>query len=236
MITDNKQDELIFDFLEGNMSADEAEAFRILQEESELLNRQVRLWQNTYLREPLPSVEALQQKLFIRPDNRHSGTFSARLYSLLMVVMLYVATSEDSGQKNISDMQGRIFVQKAARIANTLDTSTGIKEDFKSATHCSDIPDIKTKRIRILKPKAISVENYPSVKESLLAFDRKPKTALANTPSLTLQKATIVKNKKYPAITARKKWTRRELRLLREKLWQDQQLRNEKEYRRGRVP
>jgi hypothetical protein len=117
-----------------------------------------------------------------------------------------------------------------------LDTSTGTKEDFKSATDCGVIPNIRTKRISIPKPEAISVENYPSVKESLLAFDRKPKTALANTPSLTLQKLTLAKSKKYRTTTARKKWTRRELRLLREKLWQEQQLRYEKEYRRGRVP
>jgi hypothetical protein len=59
-------DEVIFDYLEGNLSAEEKDAFDVLLNESEVTTYQVKLWRNAYVNEPLPSVEILEQRL-LRP-------------------------------------------------------------------------------------------------------------------------------------------------------------------------
>src|SRR4051812_1203499 len=104
MTTENEKDELIFDFLEGNLNAAEEEAFLILQEESELFNRQVRLWQNTYMHEPLPAIKNLESKLFINTGN-HTTSYTTRIYIIFIVMLTSVMFSHDHARQHHADLK-----------------------------------------------------------------------------------------------------------------------------------
>jgi hypothetical protein len=87
-MTHEALDEVVFDYLEGNLSAEEKEAFEVLMNESEVTSYQVKLWQNAYVGEALPSVEMLEQRL-LRPVAGNSAvqsSFWQKLLSGLTVV------------------------------------------------------------------------------------------------------------------------------------------------------
>lgn len=88
MITDERLDELIFDYLEGNLSAEEREAVEILKAENETFNAQVMQWKNTYVSEPLPLVDDLQRKLLIPSGNNGTARILHSLGLLLLLVFL----------------------------------------------------------------------------------------------------------------------------------------------------
>ena len=103
MITDSQKEELIFDFLEGNLSAEEEEAFRILKDESEMFSREIRLWQNTYVEEPLPAIEALEKKLLI-PAGSGNGNLMMRIFTV-MLIMFYITIPADQANELAPDFK-----------------------------------------------------------------------------------------------------------------------------------
>jgi hypothetical protein len=88
-MTHEALDEVVFDYLEGNLTAEEKEAFEVLMNESEVTTYHVKLWQNTYVAETLPSVEALEQRL-LRPV---SGNVVSDVSIWQRLLMMLVMTS-----------------------------------------------------------------------------------------------------------------------------------------------
>jgi hypothetical protein len=234
MIPDNKQDELIFDFLEGNLSADEEEAFLILKEENELLNRQVRLWQNTYLRAPLPSVEALEKKLLI--PYRHGGTFPSQLYIILIVALVsivfhgdwvqsyrvalpvepgskssttYIPPSRHEAETENSEIIATCPQDHYAKRGNEPVRQYEVKPNGKSLPELSTLTVADLERAVLLKP--------------LLS----PLTPVNITPSTSRRSDTVTKAKK---------WSRREVRLIRKKRRLDERTRKANEFLKGNEP
>jgi hypothetical protein len=228
MITENEQDELIFDFLEGNLSPDEEEAFLIMKEESELFNRQVRLWQNTYLEEALPSVELLEKKLFIKPGS-DTVNFSSRLYIILIILLTYATLSGDSTHHNVPHTVVKV-VQN-----NSIAGETAGK-DLNLIVGCTEVRKIVARRTIELKSET-PIENSQPAYQPFILFERKPEVSF-KTEQPTLRKIEIRKNgdQKTTTVVARKKWTRQEMRRIRQKLWQDNHTRNANKFLKGKVP
>jgi hypothetical protein len=226
MITNNEKDELIFDFLEGNMSPEEEEAFRILQEESELLSREVRLWRNTYLEEALPSVESLEKRLLIH-SNGSSGNFLSRIYTCLIVLFTYLTISGDSVLKPISDtvVNSTAVSQNPVKNTNVIFDCIEKERDSKVASTFKNQQRTMT-------------EKSEPVYQSVILSDLKPKS-LVNPQKITLQKIEIKKTdvgRKSPSVTSRKKWSKREMRQIRQKLWKNNRDRKAAEFLKGKVP
>ncbi|HZY82495.1 MAG TPA: hypothetical protein VFE50_23375 [Cyclobacteriaceae bacterium] len=77
-------DELVFDYLEGNLDKEEQEAFNLLKEENETFNHNVRLWQNAYISEGLPETGDLEQRLMI---GRQPGTGIMSKVGLVTIIV-----------------------------------------------------------------------------------------------------------------------------------------------------
>jgi hypothetical protein len=229
MITENEQDELIFDFLEGNLSHDEEEAFLMLKEESELFNRQVRLWQNTYLEEPLPSVELLERKLMIEPV-RHTVNFSSRIYMILMIMMTYATLPGDGVEKYIPDTITSVTHDNIPVPYEATDQVSKIIFDCAEAGSTAGNRTVETQA-------EVSTKNHRPIDQS--AVLSKPNLeALFKTEQVTLEEIEVRKDKtqKQASSVAKKKWSRREKRLIRQKLWQDNHTRKANEFLKGNVP
>jgi hypothetical protein len=227
MTTNSEQDELIFDFLEGNLSPDEEEAFIMLKEESEVFNRQVRLWQNTYFDEPLPSVKVLEEKLLIKP-NTHSGNFPTRIYTVLIIMFMFAVTPEDRTRKPGSE------------------TFKVLRNVSKTIPHQDQIENLQTDlNFKENKTKSTSRENHSQVVtevneseyQSVVLSYQKPES-LFKPQEFTLQKIGLTKNKsrKPTSVVVRKKWTGREKRQIRKKRIQDRREREANEFLKGNVP
>jgi hypothetical protein len=223
MITDNKRDELIFDFLEGNLSAEEEEAFRILKDESELFNREVRLWQNTYLEEPLPAVDVLEKKLLI-----HSGwdmrSLWSRMYSVLLILFVFVMIPADRMNEGSADS----FVAKTVKVPSSV---RGIE---KSEVVAPNVEEMHPKVIGIGKRVSQTTDTRHEVTSTVRLRDLNLKS-LADLPKPGMQKIEIKKTIIVPVVT-RKKWTKREKKLIRQKRWHDNNTRQANKFQKGRVP
>ena len=229
MITENEQDELIFDFLEGNLSHDEEEAFLILKEENELFNRQVRLWQNTYMKEPLPSVELLERRLIIQPG-RHTVNFSSRIYMVLIIMLTYVTLPGDGVEKYVPGAITKVTHDNTPIPEETADQASKIIFD------CMEDQNIVVKRTVQTQSEVVTKDDRPINQPAVLS---KPDLeALFMTEQLILKKIEVRKGEtpKPNSVAARKKWSRREMRMIRQKLWQDSDTRKANEFQKGNVP
>jgi hypothetical protein len=88
-------DELIFDYLEGNLEAEEKEAFELLMRENDMVHWQVKLWRNTYVEEPLPVIDELERKLAISNDTSTITGMARRLFmNTLLVLLVFLPVSQ----------------------------------------------------------------------------------------------------------------------------------------------
>lgn len=90
-MTDEALDEVVFEFLEGNLSAPEKEAFEVLLSESEVMTHHVRLWKNSFIRESLPQVNELEQRLLI-PEPA-AVVAEKLIWKKLLIALVLVSTS-----------------------------------------------------------------------------------------------------------------------------------------------
>jgi hypothetical protein len=226
MITENEQDELIFDFLEGNLSPDEKEAFLILKDESEVLSRQVRLWENTYLQEPLPSIEALENKLLIRVDNGSRG-FSSRIYLLFIMMLAILPIVGDKQEASI----------RTSRIAHVEITEPLVHKQ--ELQYFQRIPKAVEKRKNVARKQQTrettpvdTAQFQPSASVPDIKVDE-----LRVSQDLTLQKISVAKLRvKKSAMTFRKQWSGKERRAIRKKKRKDSNARQAGEFMKGNVP
>jgi hypothetical protein len=226
MITENEQDELIFDFLEGNLSPDEKEAFLILKDESEVLSRQIRLWENTYLQEPLPSVEALEQRLLIRVDNGTRG-FSSRIYVLFIMMLAILPIVGDRQEASIRttsfahvDITRPLISKEELQYFERIPKAV---EKKKEGTNKQQIPE--TAPVNIF-------QFLPSYSVSDMKVDE-----VHASQDLALKKVSLAKLRvKTPATTFRKQWLGKERRAIRKKKRKDSSAKHAGEFMKGNVP
>lgn len=234
MIQDNEQDELIFDFLEGNLTTDEEHAFRMLKDESELLNRQVRLWQNTYLREPLPSVEALEKKMLITPVV--GSGLSSRLRTTIVVILASVITSGSWFHQQVPALvaQGK-YNHAGEPIHGVSVDATPPNSD--TASNCLNEGRSHYIFTPVVRPKPEFVENHASPPIfTIHDLAHNPELAPLPMPSLShIRIVSTVSEKSNKPLTARK-WSGKEVRLLRKKLRDDERARKANEFLKGKEP
>jgi hypothetical protein len=232
MITDNERDELIFDFLEGNLSADEEEAFLILKDESELLSQQVRLWQNTYIKESLPSVEGLEKKLLINPKG-YTGNLSTRFYTLLIMLFVYLPMTGERGR----EFTLRTFVSHAVNPKISLNNIVADpKADHPKKNSSSSGKMILNHEGKSGPSEILVVRNADTVFHSVVLSHLKPKPIIGP-QKFTLQNIEMVgtEMQSWAAVT-RKKWSKSEMRQIRKKKRLDDEKRNAGEFLKGNVP
>ena len=227
MTTHDRQDELIFDFLEGNLNPDEEQAFRLLMEESEVLSHEVRLLQNTYLKDPLPSIDALQQKLFI-PHKQHGGNLSTRIYAIVLIALIYITTSVDISQPEIHKL-----------MAGTTDNSSQIQKAVIETPiivlDCLEKPGVRPIYQKEVQTEIETIEYHLPASELVSVLDLKTEVRLLDPEKFTLPEIKVQQPeiKKPVSSPMEKKWSNREIR---KKLWRDYRLRMEKEFQSGNEP
>jgi hypothetical protein len=223
MITENEQDELIFDFLEGNLSPDEQEAFLMLKDESELLAREVRLWENTYLHEALPAVGALEQKLLIRTDTGGRGV-SFRLYTMLIMMLAILPIVGDKQEASVR--QTRLDLVKSEKpLIHLLDLQ-----------HFQSTPLQEEKHVLAKKAIQRLADGEEKLQPSALIPDVRV-SEIRTSRDLALKKISLAKLRVKNSVSpVRKKWSRREKRLIRKKKWNDSDVRQAAEFMKGNVP
>jgi hypothetical protein len=226
-----KQDELIFDFLEGNLTPGEEEAFLILKEESEVLGREVRLWQNTFLKEPLPSIDALEKKLFIHEDLQ-KGNLRTRIYALVMIVLTYIIAPVD-----MRDHVNPVPVNPSADVSPATANATP-----QALTPAVDPHEREINVRRAFAP--ASLPDLTPAKDQAPA-DELRQTFATNTAVLLLQPAEIEirsnaqiepQGSKPDSVIRRKEWSKHEQRMIRKKLRRDDRVRKINEFRSGNEP
>jgi hypothetical protein len=222
MNTDRQTDELIFDFLEGNLSREEEEALRILKDESELLDREVRLWQNTYLKEELPVVEALEQKLMIRSD-WNITPWGSRLFMLLLCLLASTSSTlhQVNSQKSAEEEKIVAICSPAAQ------------------PHMNSGPALTVTRKTIAEPMMLPTQismSDPYLMDAEIVSERKPNPIIEigaiRLPGINIKKTEKVK----PSTASGKKWSRREMRIFRKKRWEENSKRQASEFRKGKIP
>jgi hypothetical protein len=223
MNTGPQTDELIFDFLEGNLSREEEEALRILKDESELFDREVRLWQNTYLREELPAIESLEQKLLIR-SGWNFALWGSRLCMLLLGI--FASTSATLHQTN--------FPKRAEERKITAICSPAAQVHVSPDLAVTVIRKAITKPVTLLSAQ-VSISD-PDPMDIDIVSERKL-DSIIEVGKVTLPVISIKKTEKVkPSALSRKKWTRRETRMLRKKRWRENRERAASEFQKGKVP
>lgn len=209
MNTDDRLDELIFDYLEGNMSREEQEAFILLKEENEKFGQMVRVWQNTYIKEGLPAIPELESKLLI--DTTEPGhTFSGRIYILFIILLILLPTDKISRRYNTTEFTLR----------NQQPDDCQIKAEpvFKTETDNRRSQKTEMTHTSAKQPDHSVVPIIISKKEIELVTD------LDLTMPVVFEKSILKKieyKKTFPETVYRKKWSRKEERLIRQKRWSD---------------
>jgi hypothetical protein len=211
MNIDDRLDELIFDYLEGNMSLEEQEAFMLLKEENEKFGQMVRVWKNTYVKEALPSIPELESKLLIH-SAEPGRSFSGRIYILFMVLLIFLP----------ADKIGRISNKTESAFQNQppIDCPDKAEPVFKTKTKTKNKQDQKT-GMTYTSTKQVDNSVAPIVvskKEIELVTD------LDLAMPFVFEKSTLKKigyKKTFSEKANRKKWSRKEERLIRQKRWSD---------------
>jgi hypothetical protein len=93
-------DEIIFDYLEGNLSVEEREAFEFLMNDSELVTHEVKLWKNAYVKELLPDVGRLENSLIMKPP--FGGTSQLKSFLLTLTFLIFF-NSPSSNLNKLND-------------------------------------------------------------------------------------------------------------------------------------
>ncbi len=78
----HEYDELIFDYLEGNLSSKEKEAFEILLSDDSYLKNEVDAWRNTFVAEDLSVTTSLEQVII--------ASYKRTKWALLLNAILYL--------------------------------------------------------------------------------------------------------------------------------------------------
>jgi hypothetical protein len=90
----NEYDEIIFNYLEGNLSGDEKNAFEMLMSSNERLRTEVRAWKKTYMAESF-QVTAKLEKQILGSVKRTRWFFSLNVFTAVLILMFIPARVKD---------------------------------------------------------------------------------------------------------------------------------------------
>lgn len=234
MMPNKKQDELIFDFLEGNLSVEEQEAFRILKDESEVLSREVRLWQNTYLKEPLPSIKALEETLL--RHHADNTSFIPRLYSIGIILLASLIVSSGRIQPQAITLERHV-----ATVLSNIDlpSDAAIHADMNPTTsECIELQRVSPETSSVQVMDQTVFEKHWLAVPSFTMKEVQVDADLLSTPKVTFTKPRIIpaQSQGHQNLRGQKKWSRQEVRMLRKKLRNDENQRKANEFLKGNVP
>jgi hypothetical protein len=232
MTTDDQQDQLIFDFIEGNLTAEENDAFRILIEESELLDREVRLWQNVRLKEePLPSTDGLEKKLLLLRHGTTGRNTATRIYCLLLILLVGLTPQSEKSavytyHQHLSDVVSTPEVIVFDRVSNCEEVVAATEGDVPASIQKSTAPD----------PKVASDAHTFAIEEIPLTAKKLQTIIDAKKPDWRTMKIKKTIYDQPAAGIERKEWSGREKRLIRQRLRNAERVRQANEFQKGRVP
>jgi hypothetical protein len=185
MITeDNELDELIFDYLEGNLDTNEKEAFEILLSENDTLQQLVKQWKNTIITESFPATRELEQRI-IKPDKNVVRIFSSRLFIVGMLLLFIFSLTETK-----EELPNHAHLQKEIILPEVNDSEELLCEPFPASFTREAIQNTNRKKITTQK----KISSYQE-----LSLRKEPETLLTlSTPSTTPLTETLSPT---PAIT-----------------------------------
>jgi hypothetical protein len=131
-MTDEALDEVVFEYLEGNLSGPEKEAFELLLSESEVMSHHVRLWKNSFIRESLPNVSTLEQRLHI-PEPRAIAS-EKMIWKKLFIVLVLLTTSLSFKESVIDIRPSAVIEEQVNRVGENLPECTDIGKPVMQAS------------------------------------------------------------------------------------------------------
>jgi hypothetical protein len=134
-------EEIIFDYLEGNLSVEEKDAFELLMNESEMIAHEVKVWRNTYISEPLPNVEHLENFLIIKSSSAGAGQLKRFLSAMALLLLL---TSPSPNVYEFSEKESATLP-----VLNEAQMDSNVLKD----SDCGGIPNIFNEKIGRQKSK-----------------------------------------------------------------------------------
>jgi hypothetical protein len=232
-MTDEAIDEVIFDYLEGNLSAEEKEAFEVILNESEVTSYQVKLWQKTYVEEALPSVEMLEKRL-LRPAAETVVTavsFWQKLFMVLVIVSTAAVFQEfqdhtDSDSKLLSPVKNidQTFLNENPTNVPEECTSFVVKRVVKAPADIK--PEVHSEIVAPLSSVVLNSANINTLALKSISMDVPYKA------DFNLVEA----GSKVSRITSVRKYTGAERRSIRKKKRKEEERRMATEFMKGNVP
>lgn len=217
-------DEVIFDYLEGNLSPKEKEAFEIILNENADLRSEVNAWKSTFIQEALPETIDLERTLLVSSKNNRWSLF---LNSLLFLMTCILLSSSDVKNQNTAPIEHVTEITTALPAINNYTTHNKIVtyrvEKQKQRSSQSELQN-KTNSIR-------NVATLTTIyKPALDQFDTLYQLTIAQKlPPLTTTKDLSSK-------TQKRQWLRKDTRALNRKKRREDDKANQIKFQPGRVP
>jgi len=211
---DNSYDELIFDYLEGNLSTQERQAFEMVMDDNEQLFHQVQVWKRTYVAEEMPEVSLLEKTLLIK--SKGGFGISTLVSSIILVACLFVFQNT-----NPVLYQAEYKVAPIEEVTTQLQTKFSVKEE-----------EVSSAQKQILEAKIIQESILPLSLQSELLPQKIFLQVLTNPeiPEIRELKLMVVKTKKLSPT----RFSRKEMRELNQKKRQGQEKRMADQFLKGR--
>lgn len=216
-------DEVIFDYLEGNLSPKEKEAFEIILGENSDLRNEVNAWKSTFIEEALPETIELERTLFVSSKNNRWSLF---LNSILFLMTCVLPSSSDIKNQNTTPMEHVTEITtvpvpkdytKHAKIVTCVVANQKEKSNNSGSQH-------ETNSIRNVT--WLTVIDKPALDQ----FDTLYQSTI--TQKLAIHNVTKDRSSK----TQKRQWLHKEMRALNRKKRRENEKENQIKFQPGRVP
>jgi hypothetical protein len=218
---DNETEELIFDYLEGNLSPREREAFEILMADDNGLREQMQAWKKTYVSETFPASTELEHRI-VQPYAKKRWMFSLNSFVITSLILLCIPASlNEKFQFGRLPSPAGIVIESPPVAHHTLPEETSINTKNKN-------PDNK-------KTKTIDTRKADTPVDKILS------TSLSRMPLLTEERVAGLSQipsleKAVKKQTIRKQLTRQQIRKINKKKRRYYERILGAKYSKGKVP
>lgn len=224
----NEYDEIIFDYLEGNLSENERSAFEILLSTDQQLSAQVKAWRNTYVLETFPITKDLETHI-LALVKRRTWMFSLNTFIYVLLVTLFTSMPSEEP------------VTTSGWSGNTVQTTnnTGAEKNCETKfTGPVRLKSIKARAdVQITATGDVKEKTLPTHEDDIRLL-RIPNTLPLHAP-LSLEKIEMINRPVKILRTTKssvKQLSKKELRQIRRKKLEDYKLKSQKEFLKGNVP
>jgi hypothetical protein len=201
-------EEIIFDYLEGNLSSEEREAFDLVMNESEVIAHEVKLWKNAYISEPLSNTNRLENSLLIKSNSAGYTPLNRFLSAMAFLLLLTLPSAhfyDFTNEKPVAKSELRLKVspptaKEDVDCGNAIATVSKKSVRFENRDVEDLIPLRRASRLEFFVSKPFAMEETP-IKEIPIKEIHFGPIKLISEKSLTKTKI----KKRYRSLNAQKR-------------------------------